>query len=73
VDPLSEIRRLYFNATRQTIQRDLARAIALLKTVDDEDARQHAAVYMDGLSQMRSEWAAASAPRRRPARPAGRR
>jgi hypothetical protein len=68
VDPLSEIRRLYFTTTRQTIQRDLARAVALLKTLPDEDARERAAVYMDGLSQMRSEWAAASAPRRSPAR-----
>ena len=69
MDPANEIRRLYFATTRQTIQRDLARAIALLKTLPDDDARQRVAVYMDGLSEMRSEWAAASAPRRRkPAR-----
>jgi hypothetical protein len=57
VDPLSEIKALYYKATRATIQRDLARAVALLKQLPDEDARQRAAVYMDGLSQMRSEWA----------------
>jgi hypothetical protein len=56
---LAEIRRLYFNATKATIARDLARAVELLKSMPGEDDRQRAAVYMDGLSQMRSEWAAA--------------
>jgi hypothetical protein len=55
-DALAEIRKLYFNATRATIQRDLARAVALLKAMPTEEERQRAAVYMDGLSQMRSEW-----------------
>lgn len=55
---LDEIRRLYFEATKATIQRDLARAVELLKSMPTDDERQHAAVYMDGLSQMRSEWAA---------------
>ena len=35
----------------------MARAIALLKALPDDDARQRAAVYMDGLAQMRTEWA----------------
>ena len=56
MSPLDEIRQLYFAATRGTIQRDLKRAIALLKSMSDDDERQKAAVYMDGLSQMRSEW-----------------
>ncbi|HYN05780.1 MAG TPA: hypothetical protein VES67_00175 [Vicinamibacterales bacterium] len=56
VDALAEIRRLYYNTTKSTIQKDLARAVELLKSMPDEDARQRAAVYMDGLSQMRSEW-----------------
>jgi hypothetical protein len=55
-DALAEIRRLYYSTTKATIQKDLARAIALLKSLPDEDTRQRAAVYMDGLSQMRSEW-----------------
>lgn len=55
-DPIAEIKRLYFSATRATIQRDLAKAVELLKSLPDEDERQRAAVYMDGLSQMRSEW-----------------
>ena len=58
MDRLAEIKRLYYNTTRTTIQRDLARAITLLKAMKDEDDRQRAAVYMDGLSQMRSEWGA---------------
>jgi hypothetical protein len=58
MSPLEEIKHLYYNATRTTIQRDLKRAITLLKNMADDDERQGAAVYMDGLSQMRSEWAA---------------
>jgi hypothetical protein len=56
MSPLDEIRRLYFNTTKATIQRDLARAVDLLKSMPTDDDRQQAAVYMDGLSQMRSEW-----------------
>jgi len=57
MDALAEIKRLYYQTTRATIQRDLDRAVALLKSLPDDDTRQAAAVYMDGLSQMRSEWA----------------
>ncbi len=65
--PLGEIRRLYFAATKATIQRDLARAIELLKSMATDEERQRAAVYMDGLSAMRSEWAAGRpGARRRP-------
>lgn len=53
---LNEIKRLYFNTTKATIQKDLARAVELLKSIPSEDERERAAVYMDGLSQMRSEW-----------------
>lgn len=58
MNALDDIRRLYYGATQKTIERDLARAVALLKTLPDEASRERAAVYMDGLSQMRSEWAA---------------
>jgi hypothetical protein len=61
VDAQAEIRRLYFAATKASIGRDFARAIELLKTLPDEDARQRSAVFMDGLSQMRSEWGASAA------------
>jgi hypothetical protein len=56
MDPLSEIKRLYYNATKATIRQDVARAVELLKSMPTEDDRERAAVYMDGLSQMRSEW-----------------
>ena len=56
MDVLAEIRHLYYNATKTTIQKDLARAVALLKAMPTEEDRERAAVYMDGLSQMRSEW-----------------
>jgi hypothetical protein len=56
MDPCAEIKRLYYQATKATIQKDLTRAIALLKTLRTEEERERVAVYMDGLSQMRSEW-----------------
>ena len=52
-----EIRRLYYETTPATIQRDLTRAIALFKMLESEEERERVAVFMDGLSQMRSEWA----------------
>ena len=57
-DKLAEIRRLYYQTTRQTIQVDFARALQLLTSMSGEEERERAAVYMDGLSQMRSDWAA---------------
>jgi hypothetical protein len=60
MDAVAEIKKLYQGTSRATIARDLARAIELLKTLDTEDERERAAVYMDGLSQMRSEWKAAA-------------
>jgi len=57
MDPLAEIKQLYYNATKATIQRDVKRAVELLKAMPTEEEREKAAVYMDGLSQMRSEWA----------------
>jgi hypothetical protein len=57
MDPLAEIKRLYYNATKATIRKDVERAVALLKSMPSEEDRERAAVYMDGLSQMRSEWA----------------
>jgi hypothetical protein len=66
VDPLVEIRRLYFATSKQTIVRDLARAIDLLKQLPTEAERERAAVFMDGLSQMRSEWGGAGSAQRSP-------
>jgi hypothetical protein len=56
MDKVAEIKRLYLNATRATIATDIERAIALLKSIESEEDRERAAVFMDGLSQMRSEW-----------------
>ena len=54
-DPLDEIRQLYFKATAATIERDLFRAISLLKRIP-EDQRDRATVFMEGLSEMRKEF-----------------
>ena len=56
-DKLAEIRRLYFSTTKQTIQDDLAKALDLLKSMHTEEERERATVYMEGLAQMRSDWA----------------
>jgi hypothetical protein len=55
---LAEIRRIYFATTRQTVDHDIAHAIALLKALPDEETREKASVYMEGLSQMQREWEA---------------
>jgi hypothetical protein len=65
MDPVAEIKRLYYGTTRATVQRDLERAVALLKTLRTEEERERVSVFMDGLSQMRSEWGV------RPAKAAG--
>jgi hypothetical protein len=61
LDPLAEIKQLYYATTKSTVLRDLDRAIDLLKGLPTEDDRAQAAVYMDGLAQMRSEWGIVSA------------
>lgn len=71
-NPVDAIKTLYFNTTKATVQRDLERAIDLFKTLKSEEDREKAAVFMDGLSQMRSEWgvrpgpAAGKTPKRSP-------
>jgi len=55
-DTIAEIRRLYFAATPNTIERDLDRAIDLLKSLKDDEARSRAAGYMEGLNELRKEW-----------------
>ena len=55
-DKLAEIRRLYFKTTRQTIQADLEKALDLLKSMNSEEERERATVYMEGLAQMRKDW-----------------
>lgn len=80
-DKIAEIRRLYFNATKQTIQQDLVKALDLLKSMSTEEERERAVVYMEGLAEMRNDWlregkpkrgagAGSGPPRRRKAAPA---
>jgi hypothetical protein len=53
---IAEIRRLYFSTTRQSIQIDLEKALDLLKSIPNEDERERATVYMEGMAQMRRDW-----------------
>jgi hypothetical protein len=63
-EKLAEIKRLYYRTTRQTIRKDLAKALDLLRAMASDEERERAAVYMDGLAQMRAEWGGRK--RRRP-------
>ena len=56
LDPFDEIKRIYFSTTRQTIERDMARALELLTRMPGEDARQRAAGFMHGLADLKREW-----------------
>lgn len=60
-EALGAIRRIYFKTTKRTIEHDLAHAIELLKGLDSEEARERAAVFMEGLAEMRKEWQRTSA------------
>lgn len=54
---LAEIRRIYFKTTKQTIDHDLTHAIELLKSLPNDDEREKATVYMQGLAEMQRNWA----------------
>lgn len=55
-DKLAEIKRLYFKTTAQTIKQDFEKALDLLKSMANDDERERAAVFMDGLAEMRADW-----------------
>ena len=57
---IAEIRGIYFKTTRQTIDNDFAHAIELLKSLPTEEERERATVYMEGIAQMRKDWAGKS-------------
>ena len=59
------IRQIYFKTSKRTIDHDIAHAIELLKSLPSEEERDKAAVYMEGLAQMRNEWGRAEKKRRR--------
>lgn len=54
---LADIRKIYFATTKQTIQNDFVHAIELLKSLATEEEREKASVYMEGLAELRKEWA----------------
>lgn len=56
LDPFDEIKQIYYSTTRETIERDMARALELLRQMPDDDARQRAAGLMHGLSDLKREW-----------------
>ena len=60
-DAFSEIKQLYFRATRGTIDRDFDRAIDLLKSLPSEDERERVTVFMQGLAEMKKQWATGGA------------
>lgn len=53
---LEQLRTLYFQATQSTIADDFDRAIDLFKQLTDEADREKAAVFMEGIAEMRREW-----------------
>jgi hypothetical protein len=56
LDPFDEIKRIYFSTTKQTIDRDMARALELLTHMPTDEARQRVAGFMHGLSDLKREW-----------------
>ena len=72
-EALAVLRQIYFKTTPRTIAHDFAHAIELLKTIESEEDRQKASVFMEGINELRKEWEpkSAGAPRPRgPKRPA---
>jgi hypothetical protein len=60
LDPFDEIKRLYFSTTRDTIERDLTRALDLLTRMSSDADRDRVAGYMHGLADLRREWKGAT-------------
>lgn len=56
LDPFDEIKRIYFTTTKQTIERDMARALELLTHMPSDEARQRVAGFMHGLADLKREW-----------------
>lgn len=55
-EALTAIRALYFGTSKSTIEKDFDEAIDLIKSMASEDERDRAAVYMEGLAQMKAQW-----------------
>jgi hypothetical protein len=54
---IEQLRALYFNATRASIRQDFDTAIDLFKQLATDEDRERAAVFMEGMAEMRREWA----------------
>lgn len=71
LDPFDEIRRIYFSTTKQTIDRDMSRALELLTHMPSDEARQRVAGFMHGLADLKREWkprTRKAAPKKAPAK-----
>jgi hypothetical protein len=55
-ETLARLERLYYEATAATIAEAFDEAIDLLKTLPSEADRERAAVYMEGLAEMKQEF-----------------
>ena len=69
VDPaaaLAQLRRIYFKTSKKTIEHDFAHAISLLKTIESEEDRQKASVFMEGINELRKEWTPKPKPASKP-------
>ena len=56
-DTLERIKQLYYKTSKTTILTDFDTAIDLLKSMGTEEERERATAYMEGLAQLRSQWA----------------
>ena len=56
-EALDRLKVLYFTTTPSTIEDAFDEAIDLLKTMPSDDDRERAAVYMEGLAEMKQEFA----------------
>jgi hypothetical protein len=56
-ETLARLKALYFETTPSTIEDAFDEAIDLLKTLPSDDERERAAVYMEGLAEMKQEFA----------------
>ncbi len=63
-ETLERLKELYYRTTQATIEAAFDEAIDLMKTMPSEEDRERAAVYMEGLAEMRHEWKSSGANKR---------
>lgn len=56
-ETLARLKELYYRTTPATIEEAFDEAIDLMKTMPSEADRERAAVYMEGLAEMKQEFA----------------